>query len=187
MLSRIIGFAKGLLPTGGSLAIYAIVALAIAGGSAFVTHRFDTATLNALKLSYAAAEKQAIMRAKDDQYAADQVALNAAVAEGDKQRGIAVRTQRSLNEVRRHVKELTRSCITYGLVRVLDAAVLGADADELALPAGKSDDACAPVTADALASSVIENYGVAEANAEQLNALQDFVRGLYAVIQHGAH
>lgn len=63
------------------------------------------------------------------------------------------------------------ACVSYGLVRVLDAAVSGADPADLELPAGQSDDACSPVKPSDLARSVAGNYGVASQNAEQLNSL----------------
>ena len=59
---------------------------------------------------------------------------------------------------------------------VLDAASLGADPDALSLPAGQSDGACAPVAADVLAANVAANYGAARSNAEQLNALEAWIR-----------
>jgi hypothetical protein len=59
---------------------------------------------------------------------------------------------------------------------VLDAASLGADPDGLPLAAGQSDGACAPVTAAALAANVAANYGTARSNAEQLNALEAWIK-----------
>jgi hypothetical protein len=62
---------------------------------------------------------------------------------------------------------------------VLDAAVHGVIADSLALPAGKSDDACTGVDAAALARSIVDNYGAAKLNSEQLNALIAVTRQLH--------
>lgn len=63
-------------------------------------------------------------------------------------------------------------CVTYGLVRQLDAAALGVDPDTLALPSGVSDDACAPVENADLASVVGDNYATYRAIAQELSDLQ---------------
>lgn len=144
-------------------------------GSSYVTHRVDVAKLQALELQYAQAETKAVEQAKAVQAAEDKVSLDAAVAEAAAQQKIVTVTQTITKEVVRHVKDHS-DCITYGLVRVLDAGVYGADPDSLPLPAGKSDDACAPVTASSLATAILNNYGLARANAEQLNALEAWVK-----------
>jgi hypothetical protein len=59
---------------------------------------------------------------------------------------------------------------------VLDAAATGRDPAELPLGAGQFDESCAPVAASDLARRIAENYGAARQNAEQLNALEAWVR-----------
>lgn len=82
------------------------------------------------------------------------------------------------SKVRTHVHEPLPSaprvvgCVTYGLVRQLDAAALGVDPDTLALPAGTTDDACAPVENADLASVVGDNYATYRAVAQELSDLQ---------------
>lgn len=73
----------------------------------------------------------------------------------------------------KHITPATdsRVCIPYGFVRVLDAAILGVRPDDLPLPTGASDDACAPVVASHLAAEIVANYGLARQNANQLDAL----------------
>ena len=120
------------------------------------------------------AEEKAVQQAKDTQAAQDKVSLDAAVAEAQAQQKIVTVTQTIIKKVVQHVQDHS-NCITYGLVRVLDAGIYGIDPDTLPLPAGKSDDACAPVAASTLAERVISNYAIARGNAEQLNALEAWV------------
>lgn len=86
-------------------------------------------------------------------------------------------------KVRTHVHEAPPSaprvvgCVTYGLVRQLDAAALGVDPDTLALPSGATDDACAPVENADLASVVGDNYATYRAVAQELSDLQTNVKG----------
>lgn len=120
------------------------------------------------------AEKDAAVKAaiKSVKAQAD-LAQASAVAEAAAQQKIVVHTKKVYEEVPIYVTPAqdARGCVTYGLVRVLDAAVTGRDPADLKLPAGKSDDACAPVAASDLARSVAGNYGTARQNAEQLDAL----------------
>lgn len=152
-----------------------VFALAIAAGSAWVTHKVDNSRYEALELSYAKAEQKAAEIARLQQKAEDTLALNAAVTEAQAQAKIVTQTQVVTKEVVRHVKDKS-TCVTYGLVRVLDAAILGQSADSLNLPAGKSDGSCAPFGSAALAERLVANIGIARANAEQLNALSAWVQ-----------
>lgn len=114
--------------------------------------------------------------------------LDAAVAEAKAQEKIVTRTQFIIKEVPRYVtaSQDRSTCVTYGLVRVLDAAALGTDPADLELPAGQSDDACAPVKASDLAASVAENYGTARQNAQQLDALIEDTRSRIDRFNQGA-
>lgn len=78
-----------------------------------------------------------------------------------------------LKEVPRYVtiEQDARSCVSYGLVRLLNAAVTGADPASYQLPPGVSDDACTGIKASELAASIAENYGTARSNAAQLDGL----------------
>ena len=146
----------------------------LAGSAAYITHRVDASKLEKVELQYAQAQTKAVTEAKALQAQEEGISLSAAVAEAQAQQKIVTVTQTITKEVVRHVTDHS-DCITYGLVRVLDAGTNGVDPDTLALPAGKSDDACAPVTASSLATGVLNNYGLARANAEQLNALEAWV------------
>lgn len=127
--------------------------------------------------AHVAADAAVVKAAEDHVAAAEKVQAardtTAAVTQAQVQERIVYRTTTIIKRIPDHVTPAqdASGCVTYGLVRVLDAAALGADPGDLELPAGKSDDACAPVKASALAASIVENYGVGQQNAEQLNAL----------------
>ena len=159
-------------------------AIAFAGG-VYVAHHWDAGDIAALQTKIATIQRddararaRALAAAADRLRRADAISLNSAVAEAAAQQKLADETSVIAREVHRHVASNVRNrvCIPYGLVRVLDAASLGADPDRLSLPAGQSDDTCAPVAADALAANVAGNYAAARANAEQLSALEAWVR-----------
>jgi hypothetical protein len=160
------------------LAKLVLPVLAFCGGL-YAAHHWDEGDVRALQLKIATiqrddarAEVIAVAAASDRMKRADAVNLNAAVAEAAAQQKLADAKSRLSREIPLHVSSSTPFCISYGLVRVLDAASLGADPDALSLPAGQSDESCAPVTAAALAGSVAANYAVARSNAEELNALE---------------
>lgn len=159
-----------------SIALKVAIAFVIAGLAAFVTHRFDLAKYEKLELQYA----QATAKVQAQSYAIAtkdmELSVDAAAREATVQQQIAVATITLTKELTRYVTD-TIACIPYGLIRVLDAAALGVDPATLSLPAGKSDNSCAPVTSSTLAASIIENYGTARANEEQLKALETFSRG----------
>lgn len=106
--------------------------------------------------------------------AQDKLSQDNAVAEAKGQARIVVQTQTLTKEVPTYVTvtQDRSDCVPWGVVRVLDAAVLGVDPAQLRLPAGATDDTCSPVKASDLARSVAGNYGTAAQNAEQLNALE---------------
>ena len=155
------------------------------GGGVYVAHHWDAGDVAALQTKIATIQRDdarakavALAAAADRMRRADAISLNGAVAEAAAQQKLADEKSIIAKEVHRHVASNgnSRLCIPYGLVRVLDAASIGADPDAFSLPAGQSDDSCAPVAADALAANVAANYAVARANAEQLSALQAWVR-----------
>ena len=159
-------------------------AIAFAGG-AYVAHHWDAGDVEALQKKIAIIQRddarakvEALAAAADRLRRADAISLTAAVAEAAAQQKLDDQKSVIAKEVHRHVASdiSRRVCVPYGVVRVLDAASLGADPDGLSLPAGQSDGACAPVTAASLAANVAGNYAAARANAEQLSALQAWVR-----------
>lgn len=166
-----------------SLAEIKLIAIAIGlvmlmAGTAIVTHKVDDSQYLKLELKIAADHQKAVDAALAEQHQIDAVATKAAQDDARKQAAATASVKRQLAEVQIHVHAISSAshCITYGLVRVIDAAVHGVGAGTLALPAGKSDDACAPISAADLARSVVDNYGTARANSQQLNDLEAFSR-----------
>ena len=160
------------------------------GGGVYVAHHWDVGDIEALQKKIATIQRDdarakaaALAAAADRMRRADAISLSGAAAEAAAQQKLADEKFVIAKEAHRHVPPdiSNRVCVPYGVVRVLDAASLGADPDALSLPAGQSDGACAPVTAAALAANVAANYAAARANAEQLGALQAWVREEEAV------
>jgi hypothetical protein len=114
---------------------------------------------------------QADARAK--QKAQDDITLASAQAQIITQERIVTRYRTRTEEVPRYVtvQQDAVACVSYGLVRVLDAAALGRDPADLELPPGVTDDTCTALTASALAAGILGNYAVSDANAAQLDGL----------------
>jgi hypothetical protein len=189
---------KTLLSAGGSalggIWLYAAVFAAgtVIGGYGVgkVMHDADLSKYQALQLKDAAAatasleaQAEALAKVASTQHTLDQEALLGAEAEAKGQAALTQQNAVIVKEVPVYVTEKADAvtCIPYGFVRVLDATILAGNSgspvspSDLALPADQSDDACAPVKASDLAASIAANYGTAQANAEQLNALEAFI------------
>lgn len=69
--------------------------------------------------------------------------------------------------------------LSVGLVRLHDAAATGTD--PVPDPAGRPDDAPSDVTPSVLATTLVDNYEAATANAAQLGKLQDWVKAQIAL------
>lgn len=153
------------------LLISAAVAALLSGFSTWkITHDIYQGKVARMTLGYAEAEKKALAAQAARIERDNATTLAAAVAEGQVQISILRHTSVLKLEVPKYVT-IDRPCITWGFVRLHDAAVHGVSPDELPLAAGQSNDQCAPVDAIVLAQTIADNYGVARANAEQLNAL----------------
>ena len=159
------------------LALLLILMLGAAPVSGWAVHKIDLASYEKLELKYAAASAEAVAVAKAEQARLDEIARQAAQQEAINQRALAESAQARLEEVQKHVARLSSDragkpgCITFGFIRVLDAAVHSVTASSLRLPTGGVDGACAGVDAATVARSIVRNYAAATANAEQLNAL----------------
>lgn len=168
----------GLFSGGSSIAATILVYVAVyaAGGAsgAWVTHKVDSAAYAALVAANTKAQLVAVQKAKDVQAATDKIALDAAVAEAAAQQKIVVQHDVITQEITKYVP-VHVTCITYGIVRLLNAASIGADPANVTHPAGQSDDACAPISPRALATNIIANYSIALQNAEQLNSLEAWI------------
>lgn len=166
----------GLSGLAAQLVIAAGIFLGGLGIGAWTTHQIDGNQYKALELSYQQAQIKAVQQAQEEQRKLDAIAVAAAQKEAQTQANLTAKAKRQLAEVSKHVNN--KPCVTYGLVRVVDSAVHGVLADQLKLPAGKSDDTCAPISAADLARSIVDNYNTANANKEQLNALISTLRAM---------
>lgn len=149
--------------------------LAGAAGSAYITREVYTGRIAKIELAHAQAVIDAETKAREDQRAIDQIAIDAAGSQAIVQEKIVTKYRTIERDVHIYVQD-SSNCITYGLVRVHDAAAYGADPKSLTLPAGQSDDACAPVGWRTLASTFTGNYRNSNQNSAQLTGLQDYVR-----------
>lgn len=161
---------------------YVASALAAAALAAFLTHKIDDDALKAVQLADQKAAVQAVQAAGAAQKRQDDVALNAAVAEAKAQQKIITQVQTITKEITVHVPD-TRVCIPIGLVRVLNAAAAN-NPDTSGIAPGQLDDACSTVTWRSLAGDIVDDYGTAHKNAEQLNALEGTIRDMVAAANH---
>lgn len=154
------------------------------GAGVAVAHHWDAGDIGTLQTKIATIERddarakaQALVAAADRVRREDRVTLESATAEAASRQKLADEKSQVAKEVHRHVPQSVNAhlCVPFGLVRLLDAASLGADPDALSLPAGRSDASCAPVEAAHLATNVAANYAAARENAEQLSVLQAWV------------
>jgi len=160
-----------------------IVAVGLMGAGAYTMHKVDLGTINGLKAQYAQAEAAALQKAQEKQKELDEVTAAASTKAVADQAALVAAQQQSLARIPAHVTVIKGpgNCVTYGLVRVLDAAVFGSDPAKLNLPAGATDATCAPVDAPALARTIVTNYGRYKITAQQLTDLQAWARSIAAV------
>lgn len=91
-------------------------------------------------------------------------------------------SQTLLEKVRAHVSSEAddRCVVPVGFVRLHDAAASGLPASG---PAGLADDAASGTALSGVGAALVQNYGIARENAEQLKALQAWVRASAAAPQ----
>lgn len=171
------------IPTWGEIKIIlaALGVAIIAAASAIVTHKIDSAELLKVETQYQAAQIAAVEAARVEQAVLDKAASDADAAEMATQKQLLAQMQTRLGQVAKHVPAGAGNCITWGLIRVIDASALGVDPDSLSLPAGKTDASCASRKASDLAGNIVSNYGVDQSNAERLTALQAYLKQIAAV------
>ncbi|HUZ33941.1 MAG TPA: hypothetical protein VMV19_17815, partial [Xanthobacteraceae bacterium] len=164
------GWITGLFSGGSSIAatilIYVLVFGAGSASGAFVMHKMDNGSYQTLVAAQQHSLVLATQKAAAIQKATDKVSLDAAVAEAKAQQQIIVQHEFTTQEVIKYVPVRT-ACISYGVVRLLVAAGVGADPSNLNTAAGKPDGACAPVDARAFVASLLDAFYGAKANGEQ--------------------
>jgi len=154
---------------------YVLLGVSCAAAGGYATYHFEESKVLAVQLADAKDYAAALDLQNKAVKSADAESLKAAVAEAAAQQKIVTVHQVITEKVPVYVHDKALPCIPFGLVRVLDASVLQTGPDALPLPAGQSDDACAPVDANALAQAILANYSAAEGNAEQLTAVQGWI------------
>lgn len=154
-----------LTPTILKWSAIALAVVVLTGGAAYVKHEWDAGQKARVQVQAARAINTRVTHAVATSDHA------AATAEVKAQERIVVRT-RTLRERIPVYVPVNAPCIPWGVVRLHDAAVLHLDPGSLQPPAGQPDDACSDVAPRAFVDAVVANYGTADANAEQLNALE---------------
>ncbi len=126
------------------------------------------------KLEKAEGARQAAVASASRQGGVDASSMKAATVITIEQQKIVTETVYLTREIPEYVQD-TSTCITVGLVRVLDAAARGTDPAAVTLAPGRFNETCAGIGSRALAESVVGNYGRARSNAAQLTGLQTWV------------
>lgn len=144
-------------------------------------YRWEVSVVDDLKLKYEEASTKAISEALNKQNLENQKAVQAAQQESVKQKQIADKTKSQLNNVEKFVKNY--KCITYGLLKTLNTAAISTYV-ALPLPANKTDFDCAPIDTVLLSKNIITNYGIANANSQQLNSLIAYLQKLQDTQRH---
>lgn len=160
----------------GKIGLYAALAAVVLGAGLGVKHEWDLGQAARVQVKQIVAVSKVQTKAVAAVDA--QVAPQAAAA----QVKIITQTRTLLKEVPVHVT-VRSPCITWGALRLHDAAVLGVDASTLQLSAGQSDDACSDVDPAAFMADVVANYGAARQNAQQLNDLEADIAGRSAAVE----
>lgn len=162
---------------GPNLILLAVVALISAGTATYVAREVYTGDIAELKLAHAQALLDGAAEAAATQKAMDEAGMNAVGNYVEVKLDIVMQTATIVKEIPYYVQD-TSTCVTVGLIRVLDAAAVGADPADLALSPGEFNESCAGIGARALAGSIVENYGRARENAAQLAGLQAYVHDI---------
>ena len=159
------------------LIVAVIGALAIAIASSVVTAKVYQGKIATIEAGFDRAKAQAAEQARVLQAAEDKVSLDAAVAEAKAQQQIVTVTNTIVREVPSHVPLNSKCAVSVGFVRVLnDALFQGASTPGPTYAPGQPDDACAAIGPRDLAVNIVGNYAAALGNAEQLGALQKWVK-----------
>lgn len=160
----------GLSWTSIKLIGYGLLAVVLIGTAWGVKAEWDSGLAAKAQVKQIAAVSQVQTRA------VAKVDTAAAKAEPAAQAKIATQTRTLIKEIPHYVPPPVAGapvpCVSWGLVRLHDAAALGVDPGSLQLPAGATDGTCSPFTDAQFVAEVAVNYGTARANAEQLDALE---------------
>lgn len=157
-------------------AVVGALAVGTAGGT-YVTYKVMDDKLARIELADANTKADAIKIAGLQQKLSDAASQQAAVDHAKADQAIADKGKEIVRNVPVYVTKLqdAHNCVTWGLVRVHDAAALGySDPSTLALPPGVTNDTCSPFMSSQLASRIAVNYTSALRNAKQLDDLNAY-------------
>lgn len=155
------------------------------GGGVYAAHRWDAGTIADLKRADALVAAHQAEAALALQKAQDAVTLAAALKEASAQARVRLVTHTIIEKVPLYVtSKADAACIVPdGFVRLFDAAASGA----VPGPARESDDAASGVALSRVAELSVEHDGQYHAVAEQLTALQNWVRAVSGARPSSAH
>lgn len=159
------------------VAALAAFALGFTGGYTYAWSRQE-ATIQRMKAETAETQKRAVEAARAQERAAAKITGAVETTSAEVQERVRVVYRTITRKVPVHVTpEIDRRYpLPCGFIRVLDAAAARVDPDRVSCGPGVPDDAPSDVTASEAGSNIAGNYGDATANAEQLRALQSWVR-----------
>lgn len=151
-----------------------LVAVLSAGGGAWIARGYYTGQIAKIELAHAEDRHRALMEGRARQIKSDAATRDVQADYHVSNVRIIRQTQIIKEEIPIYVQD-DATCVTVGLVRVLDAAALATNPNTLDLLPGESNEACAGIGSHALAKSVVTNYGRYWEVADQLEKLQRWV------------
>lgn len=166
------------------LAGAAMLAVGAASGS-YVTYKVEQGTIAGIKLADAQAQAAAVSAATAIKSKQDATVLADAVSAADSRVRIVTQAATITKEIPVYVTK-TLPCVTFGFVRVLNAAAAGVDPAGVAVAPGEPNGACSPVSWDQVAADIADDYGTGLQNADQMNRLEADVTATHAVAQPSA-
>jgi len=175
----------------GYVAAAGLAAIVAGGAAVWTTHAVDKGVylpqvaakqkqFDDFVLASVEAEKAAVSAALAAQKKQADLAQQQAVVAAQARQKEEDARHKIYTEVDHYVSD-SSTCITFGLVRVLNAAAAGVhDPSSLGIAPGQPDDACAGVAWRPFARDIADDYATARENADQLNRLEASVLELHA-------
>lgn len=155
-------------------ALFLVATLAGTVAGAWGMAKFKNGEIASIELAHAEEKHQAFMAGRARQLASD--AATRTISDDFHVTNVAIirRTQTIQKEIPIYVQD-DATCITWGLVRVHNAAAAGADPNTLDIAAGQSNETCAGIGWHQLTETIVGNYGKYHEVSDQLTHLQDWV------------
>lgn len=154
----------------------AVIVLVIFGAGFGAGHHWEAVALEQLKAQYATEKAAAIEAARNEQNKLDNQAIEAARDEMRKQDVIVATTKSQLAQVQKNVKSLSRNCISSGVLRLYNGAILGVAPDRIPFDPGGTPEGSTSIDAVTLGSSFVANLGNCRQNTERLRSLIALLR-----------